>query len=81
MVAEDCGCLAPPIPKYHRYWNDHQDGQAGRVMLPKALRDGMELKEGSKLDVEETVEGIMLKPVVQAILDDQEEHIRKISGL
>jgi AbrB family looped-hinge helix DNA binding protein len=37
--------------------------KAGRVVLPKPLRDRMGLREGSDLEVEETLEGIVLKPV------------------
>ena len=39
--------------------------KAGRVVLPKPLRDRMGLHEGSNLDVLETPEGIVLKPVEQ----------------
>lgn len=39
--------------------------KAGRVVLPKPLRDRMGLHEGSNLDLLETPEGIVLKPVEQ----------------
>ena len=37
--------------------------KAGRVILPKPVRDRLGLREGSDLEVEETPEGVMLKPV------------------
>jgi len=80
--------------------------KAGRVILPKPVRDRLGLHEGSDLEVEETPEGVMLKPVkarpsmvkkhglwvhtgkvppgfdvVQAVRDDREDSIRKLSGL
>jgi AbrB family looped-hinge helix DNA binding protein len=80
--------------------------KAGRVILPKPLRDRLGLHEGSDLLVEETPEGVILKPVegrssmvkkhglwvhtgkvppafdlVQAVRDDREDRIRKLSAL
>jgi AbrB family looped-hinge helix DNA binding protein len=80
--------------------------KAGRVILPKPVRDRLGLREGSDIEIEETPEGLMLKPietrpsmikkdglwvhtgkvppgfdVVQAIREDREDRIRKISGL
>ncbi len=80
--------------------------KAGRVILPKPVRDRLGFQEGSDLEVEETPEGIMLKPVearpsmvkkqglwvhtgkvpphfdvLQAVRDDREDRIRKLSGL
>lgn len=37
--------------------------KAGRVILPKLVRDRLGLHEGSELQMEETPEGLMLKPV------------------
>jgi AbrB family looped-hinge helix DNA binding protein len=37
--------------------------KAGRVVLPKPLRDRLGLRDGSDLEVEETAEGIVLKPL------------------
>ena len=37
--------------------------KAGRVILPKPLRDRLGLHAGSNLDVVETADGIRLKPV------------------
>lgn len=37
--------------------------KAGRVVVPKALRDRLGLREGSDLEVEETAEGIVLTPL------------------
>lgn len=37
--------------------------KAGRVVLPKPVRDRLGLHEGSDLELEETPEGVMLKPV------------------
>jgi AbrB family looped-hinge helix DNA binding protein len=36
---------------------------AGRVVLPKPVRDRFGLKAGTDLEIEETSEGVMLKPV------------------
>jgi AbrB family looped-hinge helix DNA binding protein len=36
--------------------------RAGRVILPKPVRDRLGLHEGSDLDIQETPEGILLKP-------------------
>jgi AbrB family looped-hinge helix DNA binding protein len=37
--------------------------RAGRVVLPKPVRDRLGLHEGSDLELEETTEGVMLKPL------------------
>lgn len=37
--------------------------KAGRVVLPKPVRDRLGLHEGSDLELEETSEGVMLKPM------------------
>ena len=80
--------------------------KAGRVILPKPIRDRFGLREGSGLELHETPEGLLLKPaerrpsmikkqglwvhtgelpagfdIVQAIREDREERIRKVSGL
>ena len=39
--------------------------KAGRVTLPKAMRDRLGLHEGSDLDAQETADGVVLKPVGQ----------------
>jgi AbrB family looped-hinge helix DNA binding protein len=36
--------------------------KAGRVILPKPVRDRLGLHAGSAVEVEETPEGVMLKP-------------------
>jgi AbrB family looped-hinge helix DNA binding protein len=36
---------------------------AGRVVLPKPVRDRLGLRSGSDLEIEETPEGLVLKPV------------------
>ncbi len=36
--------------------------KAGRVVLPKPVRDRLGLHEGSDLEMEETPEGVVLKP-------------------
>jgi AbrB family looped-hinge helix DNA binding protein len=36
--------------------------RAGRVILPKPLRERLGLREGSELELEETPEGVLLKP-------------------
>lgn len=80
--------------------------KAGRVVLPKPVRDRLGLHEGGDLEMQETSEGVILKPVevrpsmikkrglwvhtgqlpprfdvVQAVKDDREDRIRKLSGL
>jgi AbrB family looped-hinge helix DNA binding protein len=37
--------------------------KAGRVVLPKPVRDRFGLRAGSDLEIEETAEGIVLKPM------------------
>jgi AbrB family looped-hinge helix DNA binding protein len=37
--------------------------KAGRVILPKPMRDRLGLHEGSDLEIHETAEGIVLRPV------------------
>jgi AbrB family looped-hinge helix DNA binding protein len=37
--------------------------RAGRVILPKPMRDRLGLHEGSALDVQETPEGVVLSPI------------------
>jgi AbrB family looped-hinge helix DNA binding protein len=37
--------------------------KAGRIVVPKPIRDRLGLHEGSDLEIEETPEGVMLKPV------------------
>ena len=39
--------------------------KAGRVILPKPVRDRPGLHEGSDLDIEETPDGVLLKPTEQ----------------
>jgi AbrB family looped-hinge helix DNA binding protein len=37
--------------------------KAGRVILPKPVRDRLGLRAGSNLEIQETPEGVMLKPI------------------
>ena len=39
--------------------------KAGRIILPKAVRDRFHLRQGSDLEIEERPEGVLLKPVEQ----------------
>jgi AbrB family looped-hinge helix DNA binding protein len=39
--------------------------KAGRVVLPKPMRDRLGLRAGSDLEIEETAEGIVLKPAAR----------------
>lgn len=39
--------------------------KAGRITLPKPLRDRLRLLQGSDLEIEERPEGVLLKPVDQ----------------
>ncbi|MBI3208448.1 MAG: AbrB/MazE/SpoVT family DNA-binding domain-containing protein [Candidatus Solibacter usitatus] len=79
--------------------------KAGRVILPKPVRDRLGLREGSNVQVLETPDGVILKPaekgpsmikkqglwvhtgklppgfdIVQAIHDDREERLHKLTG-
>jgi AbrB family looped-hinge helix DNA binding protein len=38
--------------------------KAGRLILPKPIRDRLGLREGSDLEIEETAESVVLRPVV-----------------
>ena len=37
--------------------------KAGRIVLPKPVRDRLRLRQGSDLEIEERPEGLLLKPV------------------
>lgn len=39
--------------------------KAGRIVLPKPVRDRLHLRQGSDLEIEERPEGLLLKPVDQ----------------
>jgi AbrB family looped-hinge helix DNA binding protein len=39
--------------------------KAGRIVLPKPVRDRLRLRQGSDLEIEERPEGVLLKPVHQ----------------
>jgi AbrB family looped-hinge helix DNA binding protein len=39
--------------------------KAGRIILPKPVRDRLQLHEGSELDLEERPDGLTLRPVEQ----------------
>jgi len=39
--------------------------KAGRIILPKPVRDRFQLREGSELELEERPEGLTLRPVEQ----------------
>lgn len=39
--------------------------KAGRIVVPKALRERFGLREGSEIEIEESSEGILLKPEAQ----------------
>jgi AbrB family looped-hinge helix DNA binding protein len=39
--------------------------QAGRVVLPKKVRDRFGLRKNSELELEESADGIVLKPTVE----------------
>jgi len=43
-------------------WMKVKVDSAGRVALPKNVRDHFQLKAGSFLELEESAEGILLKP-------------------
>ncbi len=44
----------------------------GRVVLPKAVRDDLDLDAGSVLEVEEVKDGILLKPI-----RDEPQHVKR----
>jgi len=37
--------------------------RAGRIVLPKPLRDRLALRSGTELEIHESAEGILLKPL------------------
>jgi AbrB family looped-hinge helix DNA binding protein len=39
--------------------------KAGRIVLPKPVRDRLHLRQGSDLEIEERPEGVLLRPVHQ----------------
>lgn len=39
--------------------------KAGRIVLPKPVRDRFRLRQGSDLEIEERPDGLLLKPVEQ----------------
>jgi AbrB family looped-hinge helix DNA binding protein len=39
--------------------------KAGRIVLPKPVRDRLRLRQGSDLEIEERPDGLLLKPVDQ----------------
>jgi AbrB family looped-hinge helix DNA binding protein len=39
--------------------------QAGRIVVPKAVRERLGLRKNSMLELEETEDGIVLKPLAQ----------------
>ena len=49
--------------------------KAGRIILPKPLRDRFHLREGSELTLEEHPDGLVLKPVDQRSSMVQEQGI------
>ena len=49
--------------KCHNHGMTLRIDKAGRVVLPKPLRDRLGLHEGSDLEIVETSDGVMLKPV------------------
>ena len=46
--------------------------RAGRVILPKPVRDRLGLRAGSDLEIQETPEGVVLKPAELKAFPDQE---------
>jgi AbrB family looped-hinge helix DNA binding protein len=47
------------------YWNGMtlKIDKAGRLVLPKPVRDRLGLRAGTSLEIEETAEGVVLRPV------------------
>jgi AbrB family looped-hinge helix DNA binding protein len=48
--------------------------KAGRIVLPKPVRDRLRLRQGTDLEIEERPEGVLLKPV------DQRPSMIKVNG-
>lgn len=49
--------------------------KAGRIILPKRIRDSYKLREGAELELEERPDGLVLRPV------DQQQTLRLEDGL
>ena len=49
--------------------------KAGRIVLPKPVRERFHLREGSELEIEERSDGLTLKPVEQRSSIVQEDGI------
>jgi AbrB family looped-hinge helix DNA binding protein len=49
--------------------------KAGRIVLPKPMRERFHLREGSELEIEERPDGLTLRPVEQRSSMVQEEGI------
>jgi len=49
--------------------------KAGRIVLPKAVRERFRLRDGSELEIEEGSDGLTLKPVEQRTSMIQEKGI------
>jgi AbrB family looped-hinge helix DNA binding protein len=61
-----------PIPEYHFGMKTTIDS-AGRVVVPKALRDRLALTPGSEIEVEAVADGVFLRPAATGtalVLDD-----------
>lgn len=48
--------------------------KAGRIILPKPVRDRLRLRQGSDLEIEERPDGVLLKPV------DRRPSMIKVNG-
>jgi AbrB family looped-hinge helix DNA binding protein len=48
--------------------------QAGRIVLPKKVRDRFSLRKDSKLELEENLEGVFLRPIEHESGLTKDEH-------
>jgi AbrB family looped-hinge helix DNA binding protein len=54
--------MAFAIPECHNADMNVNVDKAGRIVLPKQIRDRLGLKAGAKLEISESSEGVLLRP-------------------
>ncbi|MBO3800238.1 MAG: AbrB/MazE/SpoVT family DNA-binding domain-containing protein [Candidatus Brockarchaeota archaeon] len=58
-------------------------GEKGQILIPKIFRDKYGIKEGTKVSIEPTAEGILIrgKPSPEELMKRLEGHVEKIREL